>query len=325
MSQTSTRAYRRGALEAESFPIADVSEYLADPETIVWVGVSGQSPGDLHELAEELGLHELAVEDAIGPQQRPKVDRYPTHLFLTSYHVRVDIDEGRMEEVEVNAFFNERWLITVTRVDGFPIDEVLARWDRSPKLLGHGVGFLVYGLLDVITDGYFKAIADFDDYYEEVSDGIFAEQPLEPAEQRHWFDMRRETVRFHRLVVPMREVVNTLMRHEQQLVPDELYVYYQDVYDHILRISEGTDSLRELVSAIVETNISLRDFRQNLIVKKVSSWAAIVAVPALITGYYGMNVPYPGSGRATGVIISTLLMGVVSAGLYLIFRRKDWL
>jgi magnesium transporter len=123
----------------------------------------------------------------------------------------------------------------------------------------------------------------------------------------------------------MREVVNTLMRHEQQLVPDELYVYYQDVYDHILRISEGTDSLRELVSAIVETNISLRDFRQNLIVKKVSSWAAIVAVPALITGYYGMNVPYPGSGRATGVIISTLLMGVVSAGLYLIFRRKDWL
>jgi magnesium transporter len=230
-----------------------------------------------------------------------------------------------MEEVEVNAFFNERWLITVTRVDGFPIDEVLARWDRSPKLLGHGVGFLVYGLLDVITDGYFKAIADFDDYYEEVSDGIFAEQPLEPAEQRHWFDMRRETVRFHRLVVPMREVVNTLMRHEQQLVPDELYVYYQDVYDHILRISEGTDSLRELVSAIVETNISLRDFRQNLIVKKVSSWAAIVAVPALITGYYGMNVPYPGSGRASGVVISTLLMGVVSAGLYLIFRRKDWL
>jgi magnesium transporter len=97
------------------------------------------------------------------------------------------------------------------------------------------------------------------------------------------------------------------------------------VYDHILRISEGTDSLRELVSAIVETNISLRDFRQNLIVKKVSSWAAIVAVPALITGYYGMNVPYPGAGRVSGVILSTLLMGVVSAGLYLIFRRKDWL
>jgi magnesium transporter len=325
MTQTLTRAYRRGALEAESFPVADVSDYLEDPDTIVWVDVAGPSPTALHELAEELGLHELAVEDAIGPEQRPKVDRYPTHLFLTSYYVRVDPEKGEMEAIEVDAFFNKRWLITVRRGEGFPIEEVMARWDRSPDLVGHGVGFLLYGLLDVVVDGYFRALSDFDDYYETVSDGIFAEQPLEPSQQRHWFDMRRETVRFHRLVVPTREVVNALMRHEGQLIPTELYVYYQDVYDHILRITESSDSLRELVAAIVETNLSLRDYRQNLIVKKVSSWAAIVAVPALITGYYGMNVPFPGFAQVSGVVASSLLMVAVSASLYLIFRRNDWL
>ena len=107
-------------------------------------------------------------------------------------------------------------------------------------------------------------------------------------------------VRFHRLVVPMREAVSSLMRREHAAVSEELYPYYQDVYDHILRVSESTDSLRDLVSTIVETNLSLRDYRQNQIVKKVSSWAAIIAVPALITGYYGMNVPYPGSGKHLG-------------------------
>jgi magnesium transporter len=115
------------------------------------------------------------------------------------------------------------------------------------------------------------------------------------------------------------------MRHEQDVVPEGLYPYYQDVYDHILRVTEASDALRELVTAIVETNFSLRDYRQNLIVKKVSSWAAIIAVPALITGYYGMNVPYPGSGQISGVIWSTLLILGVSTGLYFVFKRNDWL
>jgi magnesium transporter len=325
MSQTLTRAYRGGALVAESFPVSDVSDHLAHPDAIVWVDLQDPTPAELHELAEELGLHELAVEDAIKPHQRPKVDRYATHLFMTSYHVEVNIEAGHLDEVEIDAFFNARWLITVRKVDGFPIDTVMARWDRSPGLMRHGVGFLLYGLLDVIVDGYFEAVSDFDDYYEQVSDGIFAERPLEPSQQRHWFDMRREMVRFHRLVVPMREAISSLMRREQDVVPEELYPYYQDVYDHVLRISESSDSLRDLVAAIVETNLSLRDYRQNLIVKKVSSWAAIIAVPALITGYYGMNVPYPGSLEMSGVIVSAVLMIAASVGLYSIFKRRDWL
>jgi magnesium transporter len=325
MGTTSTRVYRGNELEAESFPVADVSEYLAEPETIVWVDLVDPSADQLKELADELGLHELAVEDAMSQSQRPKLDRYPTHLFLTIYQVSVDLDAARLEEHELSVFFNERWLITVRRDDGPSIERIKARWDRSPDLARFGVGFLLYGLLDITIDDYFAVLSEFDDYYQQVSDAIFAERPLEPARQRHWFEMRRATVRFHRLVVPMRETISALMRHEHRIVAEGLYPYFQDVYDHILRVSESSDSLRDLVTAIVETNFSLRDYRQNLVVKKVSSWAAIVAVPALITGYYGMNVPYPGSGEVSGVIWSTVLMLGVSAGLYFVFKRNDWL
>jgi magnesium transporter len=320
-----TRVYRKGILEAEGFPVADVSEYLVDPDTVVWVDLSGPTKEELHELAAELGLHELAVEDALEPHQRPKLDRYATHLFLSCHAVRVDVQAGRLDETEIDAFINERWLITVRENDRFQIDPVFERCDRSPDLAVFGVGFLLYALLDVIVDSYFDTVQAFDEYYEEVSDGIFADRPLDPAKQRHWFDMRRAMVRFHRLVVPLREAISSLMRREHSPIAEELYPYFQDVYDHILRVSESSDSLRDLVSTIVETNLSLRDYRQNQIVKKVSSWAAIIAVPALVTGYYGMNVPYPGFSQSWGVVTSGIVIIGASIGLYWVFRRAGWL
>lgn len=325
MGEPLTRVYRKGVLEAEGFPLADVSDHLEQSDTVVWVDFASPSKAELHELAGELGLHELAVEDALGSHQRPKLDRYASHLFLSCHAVRVDADEATLVETEIDAFVHERWLITVRKNDDFSMDRVLRRWDRSPDLAAFGIPFLLYGLLDVVVDSYFVAVQEFDDYYEEVSEGIFAERPLDPTQQRHWFDMRRAMVRFHRLVVPMREAVSSMMRRENSVVPDKLYPYYQDVYDHILRVTESSESLRDLVSTIVETNLSLRDYHQNLIVKKVSSWAAIIAVPALVTGYYGMNLPYPGSGRTWGVIASTALMLGMSLGLYRLFRRRDWL
>ena len=325
MGEVRTRSYRRGVLAAEGFDVADISDHLADPDTVLWVDLCTPTMEQLHELNDELGLHELAVEDALGPHQRPKLDHYATHLFLSCHAVRVDLEQGRLAETEVDAFLNERWLVTVRKDEKFAIEPVLERWDRSPDLTQHGVSFLLYGLLDVVVDGYFDAVQAFDDYYDDVSDNIFSEHPLDPIEQRRWFDMRRAMVRFHRLAVPLREAVSSLMRREHAAVPEDLYPYYQDVYDHILRISESSDSLRDLVSTIVETNLSLRDYHQNQIVKKVTSWAAIIAVPTLITGYYGMNVPYPGSGSTAGVVASAILVLVISGSLYLLFRRRDWL
>jgi magnesium transporter len=312
-------------LEAEGFPVAQVSDYLAEDDMVVWVDLCGPSVEELHELASELGLHELAVEDALSEHQRPKLDHYATHLFFSCHALHVDRDESRLDTTEIDAFVSKRWIITVRKDNGFTMDEVLERWDRSPDLAVHGISFLLYGLLDVVVDGYFDAVTVFDEYYDEVSEGIFSEHPLAPTEQRHWFQMRQAMIQFHRLALPLREAVSGLMRREQTIVSAEMYPYFQDVYDHILRVSESTDALRDLVSTIVETNLSLRDYRQNQVMKKVTSWAAIIAVPTLITGYYGMNVPYPGVARHWGVQMSTGLIVVLSLGLFFLFRRKDWL
>lgn len=319
-----TRLYCKGVLEAEDFPVADVSEHLQRTDTVVWVDFCGPSKEDLDELAVELGLHELAVEDALGPHQRPKLDHYTTHNFLVCHAVTLN-DDGTLTESEIDAFINTRWLVTVRKDDAFALDPVTARWDRSTDLAVHGVSFLLYGLLDAVVDTYFDTLQRFDDFYDEISEGIFAEEPIPPSQQKHWFQTRQALIRFHRLVVPVREVVSGLMRREHSAVADDLYPYFQDVYDHVLRVSESTDALRDLVSTIVEANLSLRDYRTNQIAKQVTSWAAIIAVPTLITGWYGMNVPYPGSGTQWGVWVAASLVVAISGGLFVVFRRRDWL
>lgn len=320
-----TRAYSSGRLVAEGFAISEVSEQLTNPGTLVWVDFVSPTQAQLDELVQELSLHELAVEDALGPHQRPKLDHYESHLFLACHAVEMEGADGGLHVTEIDAFINPRWLVTVRKDGRFPMTGVLQRWDRSPALSANGVAFLLYGLLDVVVDTYFDAVQAFDEYYEDVSESIFSERPLDPSNQRHWFETRQALVRFHRLVVPMREAVSSLMRREGGIVTPEIYPYFQDIYDHVLRISESSESLRDLVATIVETNLSLRDYRQNQVVKKVGSWAAIAAVPALITGFYGMNVPFPGSGETSGFVASAVLMAVASAGLYVVFRRRDWL
>jgi magnesium transporter len=291
----------------------------------VWVDFCRPDENDMKELAKELDLHDLAVQDALGPHQRPKLDRYASHLFLSCHAVRLGTEGGGLAVTEIDTFLSDRWIVTVRKDDDFDLEPVLARWDRSPDLAANGVSYMLYGLLDVVVDGYFDTVSSFDDFYDEISEGIFADHPLEPSDQRSWFEVRRALVQFHRLVGPLREAVSALMRREHSAVSEELYPYYQDVYDHILRVGEATDALRDLVSTIVETNLSLRDYRQNLVMKKVTSWAAIIAVPTLITGFYGMNVPYPGFGQEWGLLLSVVLIVVLSAGLYLSFKRRDWL
>ena len=173
-----TRVYCKGLLEAEDFPVADVSEHLARPDTVVWVDLCRPSKEELHELAEELGLHELAVEDALSEHQRPKLDHYASHLFLSCHAIRLNGDEGSLEVAEIDAFINKRWLITVRKDEAFSMAPVIDRWDRSPDLAIYGTSFLLYGLLDVVVDGYFETLQVFDEFYDRVSEGLFAETPL---------------------------------------------------------------------------------------------------------------------------------------------------
>jgi magnesium transporter len=325
MGHVRTRAYRDGVLADEDFPVADVSERLADERVVVWVDFLHPDAADFVGLTDELGLHALAIEDALEPHQRPKIDHYPSHLFLSCHAVRLDDERLRLEKTEIDAFIGGRWLVTVRADDRFAMDDVVKRWDSDPTLTAQGVGMMVYSLLDDVVDGYFSVVDQFDSYYEGISDSVFADRPLQPGQEREWFEMRRALSRFHRLVLPLREALSSLVRHQHALVRPEVLPYWQDLYDHIVVVSETTDGLRDIVNSLVDANLALRDYRQNEVVKTVSSWAAIVAVPALVTGYYGMNVPYPGSGETSGVIISAVIILGLSVGLYALFRRNGWL
>jgi len=320
-----TRSYRQGELETSDFPVADISELLKDDGLVLWIDLCSPAEEVLDEIAGELNLHELAVEDALLEHQRPKVDRYEDYMFLATHAVRLDADSATLVTTEIDAFIHPRWLVTVRNDEGFSMEAVQQRWSRSPDVATAGVSFLVYAILDAVVDGYFDAIEAFDAYYDDVADVIFHEQIADLSRQRHWFEMRRALVRFHRVVVPMREVLGGVMRRDTIPIESIVFPYYQDVYDHMLRIVESTDTLRDLASSIVETSLSLRDFRQNLVMKRVTSWAAVVAVPTLISGLYGMNVPYPGYNQTWGFITSSILMVGISGGLYWSFRRRDWL
>ncbi len=323
--QARTRLYRQGALELEGFPVADISDYLQDPECVLWLDLRDPDREDLAVLSDEFGLHPLAVEDAVQDHERPKLDRYRTHLFLTAYAVHLDTDTGELATSELAAFITERALITVRKDDGMDIGAVLDYWDASPDLAGSGVGYLLYGLIDNVVDSHFAAVQELDDNIEDLEDRLFADVPQDREVQRRSFELRKSLVLLRRVVLPMREVVNSLMRRDLKVVSDSLQPYYQDVYDHVLRATEWTESLRDLVATILETNLTIQGNRMNVITKKVTSWAAIVAVPTFVTGFYGMNVPYPGFGRPSGVVTSVAIMVVIAAVLYVIFRRRDWL
>jgi magnesium transporter len=320
-----TRAYRGGDLIAEDFPVAKVSDLLAQDDTVVWVDLCAPDTLDLKIVAEELGLHELAVEDAIEHSQRPKVDHYRTHDFLSMYAVWLDKTTGELETSELAAFLTPRALVTVRKDDRFDVQNVVQRWDASPELSHHQVGFLVYGLVDYVVDGYFETVQDLDGEIEKLEDLLFDDRSKDTDVQRRSFELRKSLVQLRKLVLPMREVVNTLMRRDVRSIAHEMMPYFQDVYDHVLRATEWTESLRDLVTTILETNLTMQGNRLNVITKQVTSWAAIIAVPTAITGFYGQNVPYPGFGTYAGFITSTALILVLSVGLYVVFRRKGWL
>ncbi|WP_344862341.1 magnesium transporter CorA family protein [Planomonospora alba] len=320
-----TRLYRNGVLESAGFPIADVSEHITDPDAAVWFDLCAPAPADLAVIAEELGLHALAVEDVLHDRQRPKLDVYDSHLFLTVYAVRLDAATGHADSSEINVFVTRNALVTVRSDDRFDIDQIAKRWDAAAGLAGHGVGFLLHGLLDVVVDGHFEVVQALDERVEALEDELFTDGGAARSLQRRTYDLRKDMVTFRRVVLPMREVLTALLRRDLHVVDAAMVPYYQDVYDHVLRVAEWVDSLRELVGNIRETALSQQGHRLNEIMKRVTSWAAVIAVPTAITGFYGQNVPYPGAGQPGGFWASTLLIVVVSAVLVAVFRKKNWL
>lgn len=315
----------------------EIVEALLDEDTVVWADLLDPSPEQLRQLALHLGISGTVVEDALAPHERAKVTRHDKHLFFTVYATHLG-DDTLAEHADggshlgisrVSGFVLPRGLVTirVTLGDSPPFDmtEVLRRWDDAGDLIHDGgSAALVHGLLDVVVDGHFDTIQALDDALEDLEETLFAEKRTGNEFVRTTYGVRKDLVRVRRVVLPMREVVNGLMRHLGRTA-GPLDAWYDDLYDHVLRASEWTESLRDMVTTVFETNLSLQDARLNTIMKKLAAWAAIISVPTAVTGWFGQNVPYPGFQAHSGLVMSVVIIVVLSGGLYAIFRHNDWL
>jgi magnesium transporter len=323
---TRTRLYRAGELLEEGFPAEQMSERLAaDPAAVVWLDLYDPAQADLGIVTHEFGLHPLAVEDAISAHQRPKVDRYRTHLFANVYAVAAGPDVHGLLTGEISMFITPRALITV-RKDDFDIDALIARWDLNTDLITaeNQISMLVYGLLDAVVDGHYQAVERLDDAIDEVQTNLF-QQRTSVDVRRRAYELGADLAALRRVVAPMQEVVGRLMRADSHLVDAGLAPYYQDVHDHTLRTSETVDAAGDRVDRIAATQLNEQSAQLNEITKKLAAWAAIIAVPTAVTGFYGQNVPYPGFGHHTGFLTSTIVMVLLAGGLYFYLRRNGWL
>ena len=333
-----TVLWRDSEVVEHDFPLDDVSVHLQEEGALVWVDILEPDHGVLQKLAEELSLDPHAVEDVIEDASRPKATMHAHHTFVSVYATKLEhpgdgpmrptqVVASRLRLTKISAFVLPHGIVTVRDNDGFDMKEVVKRWEDNSDLLHLGGGALLHGLLDVIVDGHFDTVQQLDDAIEALEDGLFEENQVTRTAQKRTFRIRKELVELRRVVLPMREVVGAVLRHRTELHKDgnELDGWFADLYDHAIRAAEWSESLRDLLTSIFETSLSLQDARLNTVMKKLTAWAAIIAVPTAVTGWFGQNIPYPGFNQPAGVIASTVIIVGIALGLYVTFKRKDWI
>jgi magnesium transporter len=325
---THTRLYEGGAVVAEGFPAEEIAAQLQEhPKAVLWLDLYDPDEKDLRAVAAEFGLHRLAVEDAVHDHQRPKLDRYPGHLFMNVYAVEVVADgpAPSMTKAEISAFITERALITV-RKSPSDTGPFVQRWDADADLgASGGVGFLVYGLLDVVVDGQFAAARRLDEAMDKTEDEILEDGGAPKAVRRYGFALRKTLAALRRPVAPMPDLIEQVMRLDNHLVDDTLEPYYRDVDDHARRATEIIDHSRERINGLLQADLNEQSNELNDITRKLAAWAAIIAVPTAVTGYYGQNLPYPGYQKFSGFVASLAMIVVVAGGLYWYLKRRGWL
>lgn len=330
-----SRVWRDGEVIAQDFPLDDLDRHLATEGEVTWFDVGSPDSATLRTIASELQFDAHAIEDATAAGERPKIQRFRTHFFISVYATALTerddraAYDSRLEAHRISIFVLPRGIVTLRRDEDFDLGPVVDAWENNRDLIRHGgVTALIYGLLDAVVDGHFETIQKLDDRIEEVEDQLFDDKISPRQVQEQTYRLRRELVDLRRVVLPMREIVDMLLRHQMlRDDPDARYMdpWWQDLLDHVLREQEWTDSLRDMVSSLFETNLSLQDSRLNIVMKRLAGWGAVFAVPTAVTGWFGMNVPYPGHDAFAGLITAAIMTFGGAIAMYLILKRVDWI
>ncbi|HEX2088835.1 MAG TPA: magnesium transporter CorA family protein [Actinomycetota bacterium] len=254
MSVISARLYRHGKLEEPDFDVRNVSEVLRDSDVVVWVDIDGPDEPAMNTLREEFGFHELALEDCLHPHQRPKIEQYDKYFFVVAYGA--SRKGGDVEEHEMAMFVGPRYLVTVRKDPPFDLSPVEDRLATHPELGEEGAGHLLYVLLDHIVDGYFVAVDAMEDRSQEIEEQVLEATGAADA-QAEIFLLRKDLIHFRRAVAPLRDVLDVLQQRRVPIVTERLEPYYRDVYDHVLRVTDFIDSIRDLLSSALDAHLSV--------------------------------------------------------------------
>ena len=302
----------------------EIHNYLNRPDSFVWVALSNAAPEELAELQQQFGLHELAVEDAHHGHQRPKIEEYGDSLFVVLHMIEPAGDELRVGELDV--FVGTNYVLSVRNKAEQGFVDVRHRSEREPHLLKHGPAFVLYALMDTVVDRYFPVLDAVEDELEQVEEHIFDETRPARANIAALYAIKSKLMTLKHAVGPLHEAVGRLYGGRVPAVCANTQDYFRDIADHLQRLNQSIESQRDMVTTAISVNLTMIQVGENEVTKRLAAYAALVAVPTMIAGVYGMNFDHmPELKWAYGYPFSVFLMVVIDVYLFMRFRKAKWL
>jgi len=301
-----------------------ISDLRVRDDVLLWVeGVlSDLDDSDIKLISEEFGLHPLAVEDALDTRQRPKFEEFADHFFLVLD--QLDEQGGQLEATQISCFVGARYVLTLHDGAERTLHEAKRRWEAHEADARRGPSFLVHALLDAVVDDYQNIADRLEDEVEELED-IVLEMAGAPIENR-LYSLKQQISRLRRYATPVGRELGRVIQNESRYLTPDAAAYFRDVYDHTMRMGDQIRSIEDLSQAVLELRKSEQATALNEVTKKLTGWAAIIAVPTFIASVYGMNFALvPAEGRMFGFWFALSLMAVASLSLYSYFKRKGWI
>ena len=315
-------AYEQGHKLAD-IPKEDISEYLKRPGCFVWVALKDPTADELEDMKQEFDLHDLAVEDAHSGHQRPKIEEYGDSLFAVVK--MIDPVEGDLHVGEVDIFVGQNYVLTVRVGSERGFIDVRARSEREPHLLKFGAAYVFYALMDKVVDRYFPVLDLLETELETIEEQIFVKNQAR-SNIEALYALKRKLMTLKHAVDPLMEAVGKLYGGRVPQICAGMGEYFRDVYDHLQRLHATIEGIRDMQTTAIQVNLGMISLSETEVTKKLAGWAAIIAVPTMIAGVYGMNFKnMPELDWAWGYPASVLLMVVLDVVLYLQFRKIKWL
>ena len=305
----------------------DISEYVKRPDCFVWVGLFDPAPDEMDQMAAEFELHPLAVEDARKGHQRPKIEEYDDCLFVVLHTVESASEEAGAElwTGEVDVFAGANYLLSVRHRTKKSFMDVRARAEREPDQLRRGPGYVLYALMDAVVDRYFPVLGELEAELERAEEELFDETSSR-AKIAALYALKTRLMTLRHAVTPLMESIGKLYGGRVPPIATGLQDYFRDVYDHLARINAEIESIREMVTTVIQVNLALIGLSDNEVTKRLAAWGALITVPTLIAGIYGMNFRHmPELEWAIGYPLAIAAMVAVDALLFLRFRRAGWI